>query len=236
MLRILLILFAFFGLHTVSYAIIIHGDVSDRFSYDMMSDVTIVNIFSHQNTSTDSRGQFIIEVNNGELLELRKPGYNVLRVRIPQGFIPSYFKLMMVQLMAEEPEGTPYYFRDYRKDSIRYHDLYKTYLEFPQLTGLDIIRHPFSAMSKRNRQIWAFQKEYNLFEKEKFIDYTFTEKLVTALTGLKGDSARTYLRIYRPTYEQLRGMSEYTFYSNVKQTVEIYRGRRLRNGSQRSSN
>ncbi len=175
MLRILLILFAVFGLHTVSFAIIIHGDVSDRFSYDMMSDVTIVNIFSHQNTSTDSRGQFIIEVNNGELLELRKPGYNVLRVRIPQGFIPSYFKLMMVQLMAEEPEGTPYYFRDYRKDSIRYHDLYKTYLEFPQLTGLDIIRHPFSAMSKRNRQIWAFQKEYNLFEKEKFIDYTFTE-------------------------------------------------------------
>ncbi len=59
---------------------------------------------------------------------------------------------------------------------------------------------------------------------------------MTALTGLKGDSARTYLRIYRPTYEQLRGMSEYTFYSNVKQTVEIYRGRRLRNGSQRSSN
>jgi len=210
--------------------------VSDRFSYEMLADVAIVNIFTNENVTTDSHGQFMIEVKNGELLELRKSGYKVLRVRIPQGYIPSYFKLMMVQRMADIPEGTPYYFRDYKKDSIRYHDLYKTYLEFPQLTGLDVIRHPFSAMSKSNRQIWAFQKEYNLFEQEKFIDYTFTEKLVTALTGLVGDSASSYLRIYRPSYEQLRSMSEYTFYSYVKNSVEAYRGRRLRNGYQRSSN
>lgn len=236
MLRFLVLLIAVCGFIPVSFAKIIHGDVSDRFSYEMLGDVAIVNIHTNENASTDSHGQFMIEVENGQLLELRKPGYKVLRVRIPEGNIPPYFKLMMVQGMVDVPEGTPYYFRDYRKDSIRYHDLYKTYLEFPQLTGLDVIRHPFSAMSKRNRQIWAFQKEYNLFEQEKYIDYTFTPKLVTALTGLTGDSVQTYLRIYRPSYEQLRSMSEYTFYSYVKNSVEAYRGRRMRNGWQRSSN
>jgi hypothetical protein len=236
MLRQLLLIFCLYGIIPSSFALMIHGDVSDRFSYEMLGDVAIVNIFTNENTISNSHGQFSIDVTSGQLLEFRKPGYKVLRVRIPEGNIPSYFRLFMVQGMVDIPEGTPYYFRDYKKDSIRYHDLYKTYLEFPQLTGLDVIRHPFSAMSKRNRQIWAFQKEYNLFEQEKYIDYTFTEKLVTSLTGLTGDSAKTYLRIYRPTYEQLRSMNEYTFYSYVKNSVEAYRGKRLRNGWQRSSN
>lgn len=219
-----------------SFAMLIHGDVSDRFSKETIGDVAIVNIYTNENTTTDSKGQFMMEVANGQLLELRKPGYKVLRVRIPEGNIPPYFKLMMVQGLIDIPDNSPFQFRNYKKDSIRYHDLYKTYLEFPQLTGLDIIRHPFSAMSKRNRQIWAFQKEYNLFEQEKFIDYTFNEKLVAGLTGLKDDSAKTYMRIYRPTYEQLRSMSEYSFYAYVKNSVEAYRGTRLRIGTPRSSN
>jgi hypothetical protein len=126
--------------------------------------------------------------------------------------------------------------RDFRKDSIRNADVYKSALSLEPLTGLDAIRHPFSALSKRNQRIWAFQKMYNQFEREKYIDYTFTEALVSSLTGLRGDSCQTYLRMFRPSYEALHSMSEYNFYAFIKESVALFRsGRRNRFSPTRST-
>jgi len=218
-----------------SGAVIISGDVSDAVSRSPLSYVAVVNVHTNESVGTDSSGRFMINVEKGQLLEFRKLGYKVLRVRIPSGTIPPYFKLFMHEGPVELPEydliarG-----RDFKKDSLRYYELYRTYLNMPELKGLDVIRHPFSALSKRNRMIWAFQKEFALFEQEKFIDYTFNEKLIEQLTGLKDDSARAYMRAYRPTYEQLRSMSDYGFYSYIKQTVTNFRARARSN--RRSAN
>ena len=78
-------------------------------------------------------------------------------------------------------------------------------------------------MGEKKRQIWAFQKEYNYWEQQKYVDYTFNERLVTNLTDLKGDSLQIYLKKFRPSYEQLRNMNEYTFYFYIKETAELYR-------------
>ena len=139
-----------------------------------------------------------------------------------------------VELAAVEVNGIP---RDYKSDSLRYYQLYKEALEFPQLSGLDVIRHPFSAMSKRNRQIWAFQAHYIWYQQQKYIDFAFNEKVVASVTGLRGDSAQTYIQMFRPTYEQLRSMNEYAFYNYIKRTVTAYRerGPRAKMGSSRST-
>jgi hypothetical protein len=161
-----------------------------------------------------------------------------VRIRIPQGSVPPYFKIAMKAGPIELPQyDLAGQVRDYKKDSLRYYELYKNALEFPELTGLDIIQHPFSALSKRNRQIWAFQKEYAYFEQQKYIDYTFNEKLIAKLTGLKGDSVDRYLRLYRPTYEQLRSLNEYALYSYIKTSVDIFRhGRKYTPVIRRSAN
>ncbi|RYZ54016.1 MAG: hypothetical protein EOP49_06050 [Sphingobacteriales bacterium] len=214
----------------------ISGDITDISGKVVISFVSVTNVHSKETVQSDEQGKFSILVNQGELLEFRKLGYKVQRVRIPQGTIPSYFKIQMSEGPVELPDfDLVAKGRDYKKDSLEYYELYRTYLEFPKLSGLDVIRHPFSALSRRNQQIWAFQKEYEMFEQQKYIDYTFTEKLVTQLTGLEGDSARSYLRVYRPSYDQLRNMSEYSLYSYIRQTVTAYRAR-MRQGSRRSSN
>src|SRR5690606_16909788 len=111
---------------------------------------------------------------------------------------------------------------------IKYYNLYKHQLEFPKLKGYQAIQHPFSALSKKNRQIWAFQDHYAWFQQEKYIQYNFNEKLITDITGLAADSVQMYMQMFRPTYEELRSMNEYTYYNYIKRTVELYRERGIR--------
>ena len=216
----------------------INGEIIDTHTGAGLGNVNIVNIHTRLNATSNDRGAFTIPVERGQLLEFRKIGYKTVRVRIPEGTIPPYFRILMQQGPIELPEfDLQAKGRDWKKDSARYYELYKNAIEFPKLEGLDVIRHPFSALSKRNRQIWAFQKEYNFWEQQKYVDYTFNEKLVTTLTGLAGDSLQRYMRQYRPSYQQLRSMNEYTFYSYIKESVEIYRyGRRYQPVIRRSAN
>lgn len=224
----LLLSFLFSIFVTVSFATTITGEIIDAHTKAAIGQVSIVNIHTEVSTISDDLGKFTIVASHGQLLEFRKLGYKTLRIRIPEGTIPPYFRLVMQQGPIELPEfDVAGRARDWKKDSIRYYELYKGAIEFEKLDGLDIIRHPFSALSKRNRQIWAFQKEYNYWEQQKFIDYTFNEKLVSTLTGLSGDSLQVFMKRFRPSYDFLRAINEYSFYTYVKESAEYFRtGRR----------
>lgn len=216
----------------------IRGDIIDIDTREPLTKVYVQNVNLDLHTTSDDSARFTIAVSAGQLLEFRKLGYKVTRLRLPDGKLPTYFRITMKKGPIELPEievaGS---IRDYRKDSLRYRELYKSALEFERLTGLDVIRHPFSALSKRNRQIWAFQDTYNYFEQEKYVDYTFNEQLVNNLTGLTGDSVQVFLRRFRPGYDQLRAMNEYSFYVWIKEKAEEFRtGRRpYRPGMYRST-
>ncbi|MEI8279935.1 MAG: hypothetical protein WCG87_09245 [Bacteroidota bacterium] len=198
----------------------IKGDVMDVDAGGMMAGVNIQNIYTHTVVTTDSNGKFAIDATNDQLLEFSKPEYQTIHVRIPKGSIPPYFRIFIAKVNIKSTKKGE---RNFHDDSISNHELYKSELEFAKLTTLESIQHPFSALSKTNRQIWAFQKSYEEFEQEKYIDYTFNESTISKITGLSGDSAKAYLRTFRPTYQQLRNMKEYDFLSYIKRTVAAYR-------------
>jgi hypothetical protein len=212
--------------HGLALGQTIQGQIIDVNDGRLLSDVAIQNLFTENGVLSDDMGKFSLPATKGQLVEFRKAGYKIIRIRLPQGALPAFFKVVMektpVVLETYEVTGAS---KDYKTDSIRYHQLYKEAIEYPQLTGLDVVRHPFSAMSKHNRQIWAFQKQYEWYQQQKYIDFTFNTKVVAAVTGLKGDSAQVYIQMFRPTYEQLRSMNEYTYYNYIKRTVTAYRER-----------
>ncbi len=213
--------------YTTGLAQTIRGEVVDMDSKKPVTGTEILNIYTMLNVSTDGKGAFIIAASGGQLLEFRKAGYKTTRVRVPQGYIPPYFRIIIKKGIDEISKPNSYASRngryDSKSDSLRYHDLYKTELDFPRLSAIGAIQSPFSAMSKKNREIWRFQDEYYDFEKEKYVDRTFTEELVTKYTGLKGDSLHYFMRRYRPSYEQLKSMNDYSFYNFVKTSVYRYR-------------
>lgn len=220
-----------------SLAQTIHGQIVDAATGMPITGVSVQNVYTVNTLSCDNKGNFNIPASEGQLVEFKKQGYRTQRVRIPKGNLPV-FKVNMEKgvdgpMMVSNTGAAP----DYKTDSLRYGQLYKHELEFPKLTGLAMIQHPFSAMSKRNQQIWNFQKEYDFYQGQKYIDYTFNKELVTSITGLTGDSLQAYMQMFRPTYEQLRSMSQYTYYTYIKQTGTLYRRRgvRAKFSSERSS-
>lgn len=210
----------------------IQGQIIDLKSNEPLEDVAIRNLHEGEFSLTDEEGKFSIFASRGHLIEFRKPGFKVIRVRLPQGNLPSFFKVVM----DKEPEPietiasgrAPHY----AADSKKYYTLYKKELEYPRMSVAEKIRSPFSAMSRQNQQIWAFQQEFIWFQQHKYIDYIFNEEIIASITGLQGDSALAYMRLFRPSYEMVREMDEYTYYQYLQSTVQAYRlyGPRARMG------
>lgn len=189
-----------------------------------LDGVEILNVHTGVTFYTDSTGLFSIEAKNGELIEFALLGYGVERVRIGTQVAKFYNIGMRTEAITlEEVKIYDMGRGKWGKDSTRNAETYKRALEHYRLEGLDILQHPFDAMSKKNRQIWAFQRHYDFFEKEKYIDYVFNEKIVKELTELGTDSVNDYLRRYRPQYEMIRRLSLYDFYDYIQKTVTDYR-------------
>ena len=207
------------------FAQAIRGEVLDMEDKKPVTGVNIGNIYTDLVITTDNNGGFLIAAASGQLLEFKKPGYKTVRVRIPMGYVPPFFRIIMqkglpVLQEVDIASGNRY---NYSQDSTRFHELYKHELEFPKLSGIDVVAHPFSALSSKNREIWRFQEDYENFEKEKYVDRTFNAALITKFTGLQGDSLRSFMRRYRPSYQQLKSMNDYTFYNFIKTSVRNYR-------------
>jgi hypothetical protein len=225
----LLFLFILVSLiHATAGAQTIKGDIIDMGDRKPVTNVDIINIYTGVDILSDDGGAFFISAAKGQLLEFRKLGYKTTRVRIPQGDVPPYFKIIMQKgVNPQVPQyvaGGPRRY-DYTEDSLRFHELYKHELDFPRMNTLDVIEHPFSALSKRSQEIWKFQDDYEYTEQQKYIDNTFNAKLITEITGLQGDSLQYYMKRYRPTYQQLHAMNDYAFYNYIKRSVETYRVR-----------
>ncbi len=218
------LLFCVLGFPAVAQTI--RGDVMDMDTKKVITGVEIQNIYTLLDITTDEQGAFIIAANSGQLLEFKKPGYKTARVRVPQGYVPPYFRILLKKGISEINQDIILIHNnryDYTEDSIRYHELYKTALDFPKLSGLGVVQSPFSALSKKNREVWQFQDDYKEFEKEKYVDKTFNAELITKFTGLKGDSLRYFMRRYRPSYEQLKAMNDYSFYNFIQTNAHRYR-------------
>lgn len=211
----------------------IRGEVLDMDGKRPIPGVTIENVHTSLEITTGAEGAFLIAAAGGHLLEFKKAGYKTARVRIPQGYIPPFFRIIMSKGITEINDMSIASNRyNYRQDSLRYYELYKNELSLHRMSTLEVISHPFSAMSKRSREIWAFQDTYAEFEKEKYVDRTFNPAVVTKFTGLNGDSLQAYMRRFRPTYEQLRSMNDYAFFNYIKVTVHSYRSYVIPRGAQ----
>ncbi len=191
-----------------------------------ISEAGIHNIHSDEGMVTGADGRFAINVRTGQLLEIHKIGFRTARIRIGAGALPPFYKVILEAGVQELQEiEVRNHFQDFRHDSIRSHEYFKKQLEYPVVTGWRAFQSPFSALGKTNQQMIHFQKEYAWLEQQKYVDYTFSERLIAQLTGLKGDSAVAYMRRFRPSYEMLRTMPEYDLFSYVKQTVYMWRER-----------
>lgn len=199
------------------------GKVYDVDGMKPLEGVIIHNIFTEDVVYSDKYGKFEIEVKPGELVEFNQLNYKTVRIRI-HGKPASYYDVPMV-IGPFELEGLTIYGRDANRkiDSIKTAEVFQKALRTPKLTGMDAFQHPFSALSKENRRIWAFQERYYRTEQEKYIEYVFNPELIQKLTALGTDSVEVYRRHFRPSYDYLINWNEYDYYLYIKSSVDVFR-------------
>lgn len=217
---ILLVSILCFAVNIDAIAVVIKGKVYDMKTNKPMPNVNIVNTFTGTGMTSDSTGVFSLNVENGHLVEFSRIGYKIVRVRIDVASLPFYSIAMKegaFDIQEVEIKGN-----NFRSDSIENRETYKWAIDHYKLEGLDVIQHPFDALSKRNRQIWAFQKRYDYFEKEKFVDFVFNAKLINKVATIDSTDMETYRRYYRPSYDQVKAWTEYEFLEYIKRTATAF--------------
>jgi len=207
-------------IYSVNFAFaqtIIKGEIKDFANNQHMENVNIRNIYTLKGMTTSEDGKFEILVKKGELVEFSKVGYQTLRVRITNEKEPNYYHLIMsraaILLREVDIKGKPI---DFKKDSIKFRESYDLVLRKPQKDEIDMQSMPLAMLSKKNRQEWAFQEMYAVWEQEKYIDFVFNDKLVQKITYLENEELILFLKKYRPSYAFLRSASEYEFLEYIK--------------------
>lgn len=70
--------------------------------------------------------------------------------------------------------------------------------------GVGITFSPISHFSKKEKEQRRFKRMFLKQEEEYYVDYKFPYQYVSQITGLKGDSLRTFMFKYRPSYQFCR--------------------------------
>ncbi|MBU3676330.1 MAG: carboxypeptidase-like regulatory domain-containing protein [Chitinophagaceae bacterium] len=196
---------------------VMKGRIRDFANNQALDNVNVRNIYSMVGMTTDKAGEFQVRIKQGELVEFSKVGYQTLRIRIQNEKEPSYYVLDMkrvpIELREVDIKGKPL---DFKSDSMRYRQVYKTVLNKQRRNEIDMRSMPLAMLSRKNREEWAFQEMYEEWEQNKFIDVTFNEKLVQRITYLSGPDLDLFMKRYRPSYEFLRTASEYEYLDYIK--------------------
>lgn len=202
---------------------LIRGQIKDFGSGDAVDNVNVRNIYTMVGMTTMEDGTFQVRAKKGELIEFSKMGYQTLRIRIHNEQEPSYYHLVMNKAPRELREvdirGKPL---DFKADSVRYRSIYNVVLSNERQHEVDMRSMPLAMLSKKNREEWAFQQMYEEWEKEKYIDFTFNERLVSRITYLKGDALKEFMKTFRPSYTFLKTASEYEYLEYIKHAYMLY--------------
>lgn len=189
----------------------------------ILDSVTIKNIHSGQTIQCDSLGHFSLEVKSGELIEFNRNGFDKLRIRIINEKQPSYYVLHLEKtkpLLDVKGKLLTYQLDSLAYDNIFYSTIHGAKKGENNVTGGNI---SLDALSKQNRERWAFQKMHEKWQQEKYIDFVFNEELVEKITYLSGEELKRFMRMYRPTYRFLRESTEYEYLKYVTDAYNLFK-------------
>jgi hypothetical protein len=178
----------------------------------------VSNSSNRQAVYSDAGGAFSIPAQEGDKLLLSFVGYNTLQWQVTQtggsGTPTIYLSRLAVQL--HEFVLRPKY-KQYQIDSAARRDVYARALARQKggslASPVSFIAEKFS---KRSKEIYRFQKGYNYWEDQKFIDMRYSPQLVQELTNLTGDTLAHFMNAYPMPADYARTASDLEFKMTIR--------------------
>lgn len=224
----------------VSAQIVISGNVYDSSKLFALPDVTV------QSTSggislTDSLGRYEISVQPADSISFVYNGKSTLK--FPVKTIADYNSFdisLRVQLKNKDRykmlKPVTVLMSSYQQDSLENRQEYANIFQGSRhgitstydpggAAGLDLDALIGAFQFRKNKQRLAFQNRLLQEEQDRYVDYRFSPKVISRITGLTGDTLEMYRKLYRPDYYFVVNSTLAEFYEYILNTSYAFKKR-----------
>ena len=216
--------------------ITISGTVYDSSKFYVVPGVK-VHSTSGSSTATDSLGAYHINVSDSDSLSFFYNGKSTLKFPVKDIISYSAFDISLRTRIKEKYKllkGVTVFSNTYRSDSMENRETYSKIFghENPTIrsnyepggpAGVDLDELIGIFQFRKNKQNLAFQKRLIEEEQDSYIDYRFSSKNITRITGLTGDLLTTYKKLYRPSYFFIVNSTLTQFYEYILNTSYAFK-------------
>jgi hypothetical protein len=220
----------------VAAQVMISGNVYDSSKLYAVPNVNVLST-SGAMTLTDSIGAYHILVKSTDSLSFVYNGKSTLK--FPVKTIKNYnsFDISLHVKTKEKYKllnPVTVFANSYQKDSLENREAYSKIFggEKPGIhstydpggaAGLDLDALIGMFQFRKNKQQLAFRNRLIDEEQEHYIDYRFSAKTVSRITGLKGDTLERYRKLYRPNYYFVVNSTLTQFYEYILNTSYAFK-------------
>lgn len=210
------------------------GKIKQRSGTEVLPSVSVINISQKKTNISDQGGNYRIPAKNGDTVVFSSAGY-----KPDTAFVRDWmFAEKDGLLIAMEPNAKMLAAvrvsdaANYQKDSLQrreeYAWVYPTHRrrligsETPS-GGVGVIISPMDYFGSRETQRRRLRRRLKQEEIDYYIDFRFPPAYVERVTGLHSDSLRSFLRLYRPSYQFCRASSNEDILLYINDKVKVFR-------------
>ncbi|MHB1179241.1 MAG: hypothetical protein ACYCZO_13020 [Daejeonella sp.] len=216
-------IFFWISVHVHAQQNFVRGLIMERSGVSRISNVSVLNKRTGQKILSNGLGLFQIAAVTGDTLLFSKPGYSDL-IHVLPSLSDVALKMQPVIELAEvrvtgqtKQEELQEYRDQYRKKG-------SYYAGKPPL--LAYIFQPVTALyellGKTPNQARRFNMFYIRELEQTEIDRRFNSYFIGKTTGLEGTDLKNFMILYRPGYEALIKMDEYSMINYVKRSLATF--------------
>lgn len=211
----------------------VQGVVFDKDSKQRLSRVYIYNLRTHKGFYNNGKGEFYTSaVANGDTLIAALQGYTVDTVRVQSNTAIFNLRRLSILLRDVVINDTIKGPRERYKDNQEaYKDIYRKgnpgdLLRIGGANGVGVglsVDALWSLLSREGKNARYLQKILERDYHEMIIDYRFTKRLVSSVTGLQEKELLDFMQQYRPSYYFVLDANDYSLIAYIKETYSRYK-------------
>jgi hypothetical protein len=210
--------FLFWG-HAAFTQTHLRGRVLDKWYDRVIMAATIKNISKDRMAQSDMGGNYKIPAAPGDIVSFSSAGYIKDTIVVTANMLTTSFDVFLARNVIELSNIEIGDLNRYQADSISRREEFNDVLikrntklvggkGNTPTDGVGITFSPLTFFSKKEKNERRFKKMFERQEEEMYIDYKFPFDYVSKITGLQGDSLRTFMLQYRPGYAFCRQSSK----------------------------
>jgi len=211
--------------------ITISGTVYDSSKLYVIPDVSVYST-SGSHAITDSTGVYHINVTNKDSVSFFYNGKSTIKFPVKSMADYNAFDISLrvkvkqkYKLLAPVTVFTESYQKDSMENREEYAKLFgglnagiHSNYQPGGNAGLDLDALIGMFQFRKNKQDLAFKKILIEQEQDNYVDYRFSSKMISRITGLRGKELEKYKKMYRPTYFFVATSTLAEFYEYILQT------------------